>query len=287
MRVPVILIASAAVLLGACDALGISSDGRAAVFVGTGDIADCNSTGDEATAALLDGIEGTVFTTGDNVYPDGTPEQYRDCYGPSWGRHRARTRPVPGNHEYHTPGAAGYFAYFGAAAGNPAEGWYSYDLGGWHLVALDSEVDVSAGSAQERWLRADLAANPARCTLAYWHRPRFSSSRHGSDARMEALWRALYEAGADVVLVGHDHVYERFAPQAPDGAADPARGIRQFTIGLGGRSLYEFNAPLPNSEARYNETYGVLRLTLERGGYAWELIPVSGAFRDAGRGACH
>lgn len=287
MRVPHLLAASAVVLLGACDSLGTSPGERAAVLVGAGDIAACGRLGDDSTAALIDGIEGTVFTTGDNAYTYGSPEEVRDCYDPSWGRHRARTRPVPGNHEYLTPGAAGYFGYFGAAAGNPGEGWYSYDLNGWHLVALNSELPAGPGSAQERWLRADLAASRARCTLAYWHRPRFSSALHGNDPRTDGLWRALYEAGAEVVLVGHDHVYERFAPQDPDGIADPARGIRQFTVGTGGVSLYEFNTPLPTSEVRYNQTYGVLKLVLERGAYAWEYIPVTGAFRDTGRTACH
>jgi hypothetical protein len=281
------LIAVVGLGLGGCTSVGGSNGDRPAVLVGAGDIADCASVGDEATAALLDGIEGTVFTTGDNAYEDGTPEQYRDCYGPSWGRHRARTRPTPGNHEYHTPGAAGYFGYFGAAAGKPGEGWYSYDLGGWHVVALNSEVPAGPGSPQEQWLRADLAANPARCTLAYWHRPRFSSSQHGNDPRTDALWRALYDAGADVVLVGHDHVYERFAPQTPVAAADPARGIRQFVIGTGGRGLYGFRAPAANSEVRYNQTHGILRLTLERGAYVWEFIPTTGTFQDTGRAACH
>ena len=258
------------------------------VLVAAGDIADCLSPGDEATAALLDGIGGTVAVLGDNAYENGSEQEYRDCYHPSWGRHKARTRPTPGNHEYQTPGAAGYFGYFGLAAGLPAEGWYSYDLGAWHVVSLNSELPVAAGSLQELWLRADLAAHPARCTLAYWHRPRFSSSRHGNNAAMQPLWQALYDAGADVVLVGHDHVYERFAPQGPTGAADPARGIRQFTVGTGGRNdLYPFNTPVANSEVRYNLTFGVIKLTLEEDGYTWEFIPTSGTFRDSGRGTCH
>jgi calcineurin-like phosphoesterase family protein len=257
------------------------------VLIAAGDIADCRTLGDEATAALLDGLKGTVALLGDNAYESGTEQEYRDCYHPTWGRHKARTRPSPGNHEYRTPGAAGYFAYFGAAAGNPAEGWYSYDLGAWHVVSLNSELPVAAGSAQEQWLRADLAAHPARCTLAYWHRPRFSSARHGNNAGMQPLWQALFDAGADVVLVGHDHVYERFAPQRPDGTPDAARGLRQFTVGTGGRDLYEFNAPVVNSEVRFNQTFGVLELTLEADAYAWEFIPVSGTFRDTGRAACH
>jgi acid phosphatase type 7 len=287
MRIHRWLIVTLALGLGGCNTGGLSPGERAAVLVGAGDVADCAASGDEATAALLDGIEGTVFTTGDNAYPDGTLQQYLECYDPTWGRHKARTRPVPGNHEYYTPNAAGYFAYFGAAVGSPGAAWYSYDLGEWHLIALDSELPVAPGSAQEQWLRADLAAHPARCTLAYWHRPRFSSAQHGNDVRMESLWQALFDAGADVVLAGHDHVYERFAPQRPDGTADAARGIRQLTIGTGGRDLYVFRTPKPNSEVRYNQTHGVLKLTLERGGYAWDFIPVSGTFRDTGRGECH
>ena len=262
------------------------------VLVGAGDIGSCDSQGDEATAALLDGIEGTVVTLGDNAYTSGTAAQYRDCYGPSWGRHVSRTRPTPGNHEYETFGAAAYFAYFGLAAGPPGLGWYSYDVGGWHIIALNSTCDAiggcDAGSAQERWLRADLAAHPATCTLAYWHHPRFSSEvARPSDPRYDAFWRALYEADADVVLVGHAHVYERFEPQTPDAVADPERGIRQFTVGTGGHSLREFGAPVANSEVRGNSSFGVLRLNLYDDAYEWSFIPATGNFTDSGSGACH
>ncbi len=264
-----------------------------AVLVGAGDIADCGSSGDEATAALLDHVDGIVFTTGDNVYPSGTPQDFANCYAPSWGRHRDRTFPAAGNHDYETSGAAGYFGYFGDAAGHPLEGWYSYDVGAWHVVVLNSICGAvggcHAGSPQEAWLRADLAASQATCTLASWHNPRFSSgATHGSDPTYDAFWRALYDAGADVVLAGHDHVYERFAPQDPDGRLDEARGIRQFTIGTGGRSLYGFDAWLPTTEKRSNATFGVLKLTLGAGGYDWEFVPVEGgAFTDAGSGRCH
>jgi hypothetical protein len=221
------------------------------VLVGAGDIANCNKTADEATARLLDNISGTIFTVGDHAYPDGTAAQFSDCYGPNWGRHKNRTRPSPGNHDYHVSGAAGYFNYFGAAAGDPAMGYYSYNLGAWHIIALNSEISHSAGSAQEQWLRADLAANPNICTLAYWHAPRFSSGQHGNKASSQALWQALYEYGADVVLNGHDHIYERFAPQNPNGQAD-ARGIREFVVGTGGAALYSFGSIQPNSQARNN-----------------------------------
>ncbi|HLF75490.1 MAG TPA: metallophosphoesterase [Anaerolineales bacterium] len=258
------------------------------VLVGAGDIAHCRSDGDEATASLLDQIPGTVFTTGDNVYPDGTSTEFANCYDTSWGRHKARTYPSVGNHDYHTPDAAGYFDYFGPAAGEPGKGYYSYNLGAWHIIALNSNIPVEAGSPQEQWLRADLAAQPAVCTLAYWHHPRFSSGiRHGSSLSMQPLWQALYDYGADVVLAGHEHNYERFGPQDPGGSADPARGIRQFVIGSGGRSLYPFGAPIANSEVRNNDTYGVLKLTLHPQSYTWEFIPEPGkTFTDSGSAEC-
>jgi hypothetical protein len=256
------------------------------VLVGAGDIANCNKTADEATARLLDNISGTIFTVGDHAYPDGTAAQFSDCYGPNWGRHKNRTRPSPGNHDYHVPGAAGYFNYFGAAAGDPAMGYYSYNLGAWHIIALNSEISHSAGSAQEQWLRADLAANPNLCTLAYWHAPRFSSGQHGNKASSQALWQALYEYGADVVLNGHDHIYERFAPQNPNGQAD-ARGIREFVVGTGGAALYSFGSIQPNSQARNNTAYGVLKLTLHATSYDWEFVPIAGqTFSDSGAANC-
>jgi hypothetical protein len=258
------------------------------VLVGAGDIADCNAAGDEATALLLDSIPGTVFTAGDNVYPNGTVGQFATCYDPTWGRHRARTRPSPGNHDYNTSGAAPYYAYFGDAAGPAGRGYYSYDLGAWHIVSLNSNVAMTAGSAQELWLRADLAATTARCTLAYWHHPRFSSGSHGSSTAPLPLWQALYDAGAEVVLVGHDHNYQRFAPQTPAGVRDDAWGIREFVVGTGGRDLYQFTTPIANTEAFSTDTHGVLKLTLYADWYAWEFIPVAGGtYRDAGVGSCH
>jgi hypothetical protein len=262
--------------------------GAGAVFVGAGDIADCGSSGDEATAALLDAIAGTVFTTGDNVYNDGSATQFAQCYEPTWGRHRARTRPSPGNHDYRTSGASGYYAYFGANAGDAGVGYYSFDLGEWHIISLNSNVSMSAGSPQEQWLRADLAATSRACVLAYWHHPRFSSGDHGSDTGPRPLWQALYEFGAEVVLAGHDHDYERFAPQTPDGARDDARGIRQFVVGTGGTGFRSVSTPIANSETTNDDTFGVLKLTLSPGGYAWEFVPVAGGtYRDAGAGTCH
>jgi hypothetical protein len=258
------------------------------VLVGAGDITDCDSDGDEATASLLDTIPGTVFTTGDNAYPDGSALEFMNCYDPSWGRHKARTYPSPGNHDYHTYGASGYFTYFGSNAGMPGIGYYSYDLGAWHIIVLNSNIPVDAGSPQEQWLRADLAAHPVTCTLAYWHHPRFSSGiRHGNNKKMQPLWQALYDFGADVVLAGHEHNYERFAPQDPSGTLDLNRGIRQFVIGTGGRSHYEFGSPLPTSEVRNDDTYGVLKLILHADSYSWEFIPEVGSlFTDSGSTQC-
>jgi hypothetical protein len=263
------------------------------VLVGAGDIAACDTNNDEATAQLLDRIGGTVFTTGDNAYPNGTAAEFANCYGPTWGRHKGRTRPSAGNHEYNTTGATGYYGYFGAAAGDPAKGYYDYALGPWHVVVLNSNCAAVGGcglsSPQGRWLQAVLAASTADCTVAYWHAPRFSSAvNHGSDATYQAFWQALYDAGADVVLAGHDHVYERFALQSPTGAPDPSFGIRQFTVGTGGRSLYGFRTPLPTSQFRYNASYGVLRLTLHRGAYDWQMVRTGdAAVVDSGTGACH
>jgi uncharacterized repeat protein (TIGR01451 family) len=257
-------------------------------LIAAGDIASCGWSGDEQTAALLDGLSGTVLTLGDNAYPDGTASQFTSCYHPSWGRHKARTRPSPGNHDYHTSGAAGYFGYFGSLAGSPALGYYSFDVGGWHVISLNSEIAMSAGSAQEQWLRADLAAHPADCTVAYWHRPRFSSGAvHGSDSRSAAIWTALYQFQADVVLNGHEHNYERFAPQTPSGTAS-SQGIRQFVVGTGGATTYpNFGSPVANSVVRNGTTLGVLRLVLYPKSYEWEFVPAAGGtFTDSGSGTC-
>ncbi len=250
-----------------------------AILAGAGDIASCDRTSQEATAKLLDQIPGTVVVIGDNAYNQGTYEEYIQCYDPSWGRHKARTKPAPGNHEYptgSTAGAPGYFQYFGAAAGDPAKGYYSYDLGGWHIIVLNSNLVVTAGSPQDQWLRADLAAHPAVCTLAYWHHPLFSSGNQITPG-MQPLWQALYEYGADLVLNGHDHTYERFAPQTPTGVRDDVNGIREIVVGTGGNSLYGWaGGPIANSEVRNNTTYGVIKVTLWPTSYDWEFIPVAG-----------
>jgi hypothetical protein len=262
------------------------------VILAAGDIAGCDTPGDEATARILDRLEGLVATLGDHVYEDGSASQFRDCYGPTWGRHRARTRPSVGEHEYRSAGAAPYFDYWGELAGPRNLGYYSYDLPGWHVVVLNSNcttVLCSPGSAQERWLRADLAAATQPCTLAYWSNPLFSSGTvHGPFSPVKPFWEALYDAGADVVLNGSEHVYERFAPQDPAGRAD-SLGLRQFTVGTGGRGLYTFGRPLPNSQVRDVASFGVLKLTLDTGRYSWQFVRIAGNSTpsDSGSDACH
>lgn len=263
----------------------------AQTLVAAGDIAVCSTPYDEATADLLDNIPGTVALLGDNAYPDGSTADYANCYDPTWGRHKARTKPSIGNHEYQSGGTA-YFNYFGAAAGSPSQGYYSYDLGDWHIIVLNSNcgfVACAVGSAQETWLRADLQANTRACILAYWHHPRFSSdASHGSNVNVAPFWAALYEFRADVVLNGHAHVYERFARQTPAALAD-ANGIRQFTVGTGGKSpFYGWGTVKANSEVRHNQTFGVLRLALGATGYSWDFVPVAGStWTDSGTTACH
>ena len=266
------------------------------VVLAAGDIASCSLSGDEATALLLDANPGaTVLTLGDNAYPNGAPTDYSGCYDPTWGRAYSRTKPSAGNHEYLTAGATGYF---GGVAGDPAKGYYSYDLGAWHVVVVNSNCSIlgggsasagcGAGSLQETWLRADLAAHPAACTLAYWHHPRFSSGvTHGDNSAVLPIWQALEDFDADVVLNGHEHNYERFAPQTATGAADP-NGIVEFVVGTGGASRYAFGAPKPNSVVRNSDTFGVLQLTLRATSYDWQFVHVAGAtFTDSGSANCN
>lgn len=257
------------------------------IFVGAGDIASCTSRDTaEATAKLLDTIGGTVYTLGDNAYPNGSTENFRDCYEPTWGRHKDRTRPAPGNHDYMTPGGGPYFRYFGANAGPAGLGYYSYDLGAWHILSLNSN---EASGAQESWLRADLAASTAKCTLAYWHHPLFTSGQNGDNGHMRPIYRLLYDAGAEVVLAGHDHSYERFAPQDADGRPDSARGIRQFVVGTGGVPFYPFPQARPNSERKITGpgNHGVLKFVLQADSYQWEFITVGQGVADSGSGICH
>ena len=259
-----------------------------AVFVGAADIGICTSANDEATAKLVDGIDGIVMMLGDGAYPTGTAAEYADCYGPTWGRHLARTRPAPGDVDYATAGAPGYFGYFGAAAGTAGAGYYSYDAGEWHVVVLNSNISMKVGSAQINWLTTDLRANRRLCTVAYWHHARFYSSSSGIRDAVRPAWDVLHAHGADVVVNGNPRFYERFAPQNPDGIADPAYGIRQLISGLGGASSNGIGTSPANSEVRQRTDFGVLKLALGSGSYTWEFVPIAGkTFTDSGTGDCH
>jgi hypothetical protein len=256
------------------------------VLVGAGDIGYCGTGGAEQTGRLLDRIAGTVFTAGDNAYMSGSREEYQNCYDPAWGRHLSRTRPAPGNHESGT-GFAGYFGYFGGNAGPNGAGYYSYPLGSWNVITLNSEVPSGPGSAQGVWLRDELAQKRSTCTAVIWHRPLFTSGQNGDNPDMRDVWRLLYDYDADLVINAHDHTYERFAPQDPNGRPDPVRGIREFIVGTGGAPLYKFPMIHANSEVRAAE-WGVGVFTLNSGGYSWEFVPVDGGtFRDVGSASCH
>jgi len=259
------------------------------VFVGAGDIASSGA-GDTKTAALINNLPGaTVYTAGDNAYPNGTLTEYNTYYDPTWGAFKSRTRPAPGNHDYKTPGATGYYDYFGALSGPSGLGYYSFDLGEWHVVSLNSEVSMVKGSAQETWLRSDLAASAKPCTLAYWHKPLYTSgAAHAPATNTRPLFRALYDNNAEVVVNGHNHQYERFAPMNAFGALDPVRGIREFVAGTGGGSHSAFGTTQPNSEARNSTAYGVLKFTLHSNSYDWEFVPIAGqTYTDSGTTACH
>ncbi len=255
-----------------------------AVVLAAGDIGECGF-GAMETGEILDRLPGTVLPLGDLAYFHGTAANFRDCYDPAWGRQLDRTRPVPGNHEYETPGASAYFDYFGAAAGTRGEGYYAFTTGSWRLIALNSEIPVASGSPQHQWLRNELTTNRTACTLAYWHRPLFSSGPNGDNHDMRDIWRTLMEFGVEVVLNSHDHMYERFAPQDPDGRPNGATGIREFVVGTGGAHLYTPGLAKPNSETRAR-AYGVLMLTLTTGAYQWAFESNS-ALRDTGTGSCH
>jgi len=268
-----------------------------ATLVGAGDIAWCgNISGAEATAKLIDKIPGTVFAAGDLAYNSGTYEEFQNCYQPTWGRFKNRTRPAPGNHEYNGSEASGYFRYWGNQAGDPKKGYYSYELGSWHIVVLNTNCSVKElggcgeGSPEEAWLKQDLAEHPKACVLAYGHHAMFSSgllAKHSRHPELRPFWQDLYDAHAALILAGHEHSYERFAPQNPDGHSDRDHGIRQITAGTGGKSHTFLGVPQPNSEVRNDDTYGVLKLTLSPGKYKWEFLPEAGkTFHDSGEGTC-
>ncbi|GID95014.1 metallophosphoesterase family protein [Amorphoplanes digitatis] len=284
----------APMLLSAALAAGSPGGAAPAVLIGAGDIADCAGSGDSRTLALVQRSAGTVFTLGDNAYPNGSRADFARCYEPTWGKVKNRTRPALGNHDYRSENGAPYFDYFGAAAGPRGKGYYSYDVGSWHVVVLNTNCGnvpggCGQGSAQQRWLRADLAA-AGKCTVAMAHHPQFSSATlHPPTKRTLPLVRTLYDAGTELLLAGHDHVYERFAPQTPTARPDPDRGIRQITVGTGGGAeRHTFGPAAANSERRNSDTLGVLRLTLRPGSYRWDFLPVAGeTFTDSGTGTCH
>jgi len=273
----------------------VTSAGSTVTFVGAGDIADCGNDNDAATAALVNALPSNtpVFVLGDNVYPNGTTNEYNNCYHPTWGAFKSRTYPSAGNHEYNSTNATPYFNYFGSAAGTPGQGWYSFDLGAWHIIVLNSNLNTAAGSPQDQWLLADLAAHNNVCTMAYWHHPLYSSiggSGSGGAVTSSArrYWDNLYAAGADLVLNGHRHVYERLAPMRPDGTPDPVNGIRTLIAGMGGESGGDLSNVFPTSEAREGRTYGILKLTLSATSYSWEFVGVPGStFTDTGTTNCH
>lgn len=269
-----------------------------AVLVVAGDIAHCSTSSkqDDMTALLVQDIvtqypNAVVAPLGDNAYPDGRAIDYANCYAPTWGvpEIKSRTRPVVGNREYVVPGASAYFDYFGASAGDPSKGYYSYDLGAWHIVVLNDNINYRVGSPQYNWLKADLAANPTACTMAMWHTPRFYNTGSGSRPGQMDMWNPLYEAGAEIILGAHTHTYERFAKNTPTGAADPVRGVRQFLAGMGGKSIGIPSLKMWNVEAQnLSKTYGVLKFTLEPDAYSWEFVPIpGGTYRDSGRELCH
>jgi acid phosphatase type 7 len=269
----------------------LDSDPGGATVLAAGDIGLARCPADDLTADLAARYRGPVLALGDLAYPNGTASDFVSAFEPSWGPLGDRIRPVPGNHDYHDHVAAAYFDYFGTRAGTPGEGWYSFDINGWHLVALNSNCayigGCGSGSRQERWLRDDLAAHPAQCVLAFSHHPRFSSARHGADPDLGDVWSDLEAAGAELLLSGHDHVYERFAPQDSRGRLDQANGIRQFVVGTGGRSLYPRISATATSEVRNNRAFGLLKLTLWPDRYAWEFIAIDGSVVDSGAERCH
>src|SRR6266566_9123169 len=265
-----------------------TSSASASLLIGAGDIARCDRTNDQATALLLNAYpSAAVFTTGDNINGNGSLTDFTNCYDPSWGQAKARTRPSVGEKDYKTAGAAGFFNYFGTAAGDSAKYYYSYNLGAWHVMVLNDNIAMAAGSAQEQWLRAELAANTRQCTLAYWHHPRFSSTGTNNLASVKPLWDALYAYHADVVVNAHYNNYERFAPQSPTAVADPS-GMREFIVGTGGVNLQKPGGAKPNSQVRNGTTYGVLKLALDTASYSWQFVPVAGqTFSDTGTTGCH
>jgi hypothetical protein len=261
-----------------------------ATILAAGDVGECGF-GALQTGTLLDGLSGDfILALGDLAYPDGSAANFRDCFDPGWGRHKSRTRPVPGNHEYVSDSAANpYFNYFGANGGNRGEGYYAFNAGPWRIIALNDNIPFGPGTAQMQFLRTELQNNRVNCVLAYWHKPLYSSGQNGNandGVQSKLLWTTLLEFNADVILNGHDHLYERFALQDDNGRPG-VNGIREFVVGTGGAHLYPLIATKPNSEKFYNSSYGILSLTLFEKSYHWEFRSVTNSLIDAGDGACH
>lgn len=270
-----------------------SSDSTALVLFAVGDVAQCHGASpvDAPTAQvahLLANSTAPILMIGDIAYPKGSATDFSECFAPVWGAMKARILPVPGNHEYETPDAEPYYQYFGATAGEAGRGYYTTQIGAWRLIGLNSNIDTAEDSTQERWLKQELANHPSRCTLAFWHHPRFSSGLHGNTQSMQAIWKDLYEAGVEIAITGHDHDYERFAPQSDVGMADTARGVREFVVGTGGAVLRPFAQIQPNSEVQIAHSFGALKLTLGEMGYDWQFLSAdSGKVNDYGAGTCH
>jgi acid phosphatase type 7 len=305
MKKPALLFASMAlaVLLACTTAVltaapGVGQTTTTVTLVGAGDIASCSDDRDKATANVVANVSGTVFTLGDNVYPTGTATQFQNCYHPTWGAQKTRTKPSAGNHDYYTLDASGYFGYFGARAGDPTKGYYTYKRGSWRIIVLNSNCSEVGGcgelSPQGSWLTQTLTNYPAKCTLAYFHHPLFASTAAAS-TEVRPFWNILYDHNADVILSGHAHYYERFAPQLPDGTADGSRGIREFVVGTGGAppenpmtSPRAANSVVDSEKSPGVTAYGVLRLRLSAGSYAWKFLPVAvETFTDSGTSQCH
>jgi acid phosphatase type 7 len=293
--------------------LGEQSENVRGVLVGAGDIAFCGTSPDDSTGRLVADIVTfyqkqevpvVVFTAGDNAYPRGTSTNYKNCYDPAWGSGRklkAITRPSPGNHEYQSKGAAGYYGYFGEAAGNGNKGFYNYSLAGWDIYALNSEILQtdrsgptrrayrSLAEEQSRWLKERLEGPTSDCSIAYWHHPRWNSGPYGNDPGLDPLWQQLYASGAEIVITGHEHLYERFKPLRPDSTVDEAHGITQFVVGTGGADLRRFKGTRnPGiSERRHDDKYGVLLLALEADRARWRFITPAGETVDQGVVECH
>ena len=278
------------IVVGVC--LGAAAPVHAdAMLLAAGDIGECTAAGQQGPHLTADLLatrpEATILALGDLAYSHGRAAEFTNCYGLTWGRFSDRTRSAPGNHEYKTAGAKGYFSYWKQQARPEGHSYYSFELGDWHLVALDSSIDVSAASAQARWLRSDLAASTAQCKLAFSHHPRFSSGKHGDALEMRAIFQILYNARVSIALAGHDHDYERFAPLNPSGTVEPGRGVRSFVVGTGGAPLRALGTPRRGSEARNADAKGVLQLVLRANSYDWAFLPVAGAsYADSGSGMC-